>query len=99
MILVGNCSNYQLGKRFSLFGMSNFPFQLHRLAIYTFHRELRLNSTIPSQQKLESIEIVELGQNFFIELSNKTFLPLSGAKNISLDNNRIQRIDNDAFSQ
>ena len=59
----------------------------------------RLNSTISSQQKLESIEVVEMGQNFFIHITNQTFISLSGAKNISLDNNRIQRIDNDAFSQ
>lgn len=58
----------------------------------------RLNSTISSQQKLESIEVVEMGQNFFIHITNQTFISLSGAQNISLDNNRIQRIENDAFS-
>ena len=60
----------------------------------------RINSTkIDSGEKLNQLQVLELGENWFTQIDQTTFSMLPSLQNISLANNRIQKVASDSFNK
>ena len=60
----------------------------------------RINSTkFESGEKLNQLEVLELGENWFTQIDDTTFSMLPNLQNISLANNRIQKVAPNSFNK
>ena len=68
-----------------------------KMAVFMFNR---INSTkFESDAELTSLEVLELGENWFTSIDNTMFPMLPNLRNISLANNRIQKVSANAFNR
>lgn len=68
-----------------------------KMAVFMFNR---INSTkFESDGELASLEVLELGENWFTTIDNTMFPMLPNLRNISLANNRIQKVSANAFNR
>ena len=59
----------------------------------------KINSTRSTAEKLEELEVLELGENYFTQIDDSTFSMLPNLRNISLANNRVQEVAANTFNK
>ena len=60
---------------------------------------LLLSTLSTNGVQLEELEILELGENYFTQIDDSTFSMLPNLRNISLANNRIQKVAANTFNK